>query len=493
MPESIHDLQLVVRENQREAVRRARRNLMLAAVSGKGANMADVAMARGLVLRERENSIFSDAWIPLAIIFILIGLAAGRNAAFIALGVVLLLIVGISTIWKNLSLWGVSYERRYDRTRVFPGEPITMTVSIQNDKTLPLTWLRFRDELPVPPDIGEAELSLAGQLTGDYLLQSVFSMQSHEKVQRSAVLRFPSRGYYKIGPVTYESGDIFTLFTRERQHQYIDTLVVYPQIWPLDALGLPPKEPFGELTTPQSLFTDPLRTRGIRDYQTQDRFRDIHWKATARRGQLQTKIYDPSVGMTIGVFLNVATFTRHWMGYDPDLLERAVSVAASVCNYGIQQGWGVGLYANGAVPNSDQPIRVPPGRSPDQLGNLLEALAAVTEFATGAIDVMVLRESPALPWVSTIVLVTAIVTEEMLVALLRLREAGRRVVLIALSDEPPPPIALWAHVEPIIIYHIPSGTPAFQAGHRSATATEAALSSIPTPEPVQLELEGASD
>jgi uncharacterized protein (DUF58 family) len=384
-------------------------------------------------------------------------------------------------------LVGVSYERAFDRTRVFPGEPIVMTATIQNDKALPLTWLRFRDNLPVPP-AGDGLPSLAADLVGNYVLQSVYSMQSRERVERKTTVRFPRRGYYRIGPVTYESGDIFTLFTLEREHRYIDTLIVYPQIWPLEELGLPPKEPFGELRTRQSLFTDPIRTRGIRDYQPQDRFRDVHWKATARRGHLQTKVYDPSTGMTMVVFLNVATFARHWMGFDPDLLERAVSVAASIANYGVQQGWGVGLFANGAVPNSDQPIRVPPGRAPDQLGNVLEALAAVTVFATGRIDMMVLRESTQLPWAATLVLVTAVVTEEILVALVRLREAGRRVVLIALSDDPPPLLhGAWA--EGLVIYHIPSTTPAFRAGHRSASATEAALSRIPTPEPVQLELE----
>jgi uncharacterized protein (DUF58 family) len=489
MPESLHDLQLVARENQRDAMRRARQNLMLAAATGSGLDMADMAGARGLVLRERENSIFSEAWIPLAIVFIVIGLIAGRNAGFIALGIVLLLIVAVSTIWKNLSLYRVTYERHFDRTRVFPGEAVAMTVTIQNDKVLPLTWLRFRDQLPVPPNADNWQYSMAGELTGHHVLQSVHSMQSHERVVRQAILRFPVRGFYKIGPVTYESGDIFTLFTREREHQYIDTLVVYPQIWPLSDLGLPPKEPFGEVKVHQSLFTDPIRTRGIRDYSPQDRFRDVHWKATARRGHLQTKIYDPSTGMTMAVFLNVATFDRHWLGFDPDLLERAVSVAASICNYGVQQGWGVGVYANGAVPNSDQPIRVPPGRSPGLLGNLLEALAAVTEFATGAIDMMLLRESPHLPWVATVVLVSAVVTEEILIALVRLQEAGRRVVLLALGDNPPPTIEVGRRVDPILIYHIPSTVPAFRAGHRSATATEAALSSIPTPEPVQLELE----
>jgi hypothetical protein len=123
------------------------------------------------------------------------------------------------------------------------------------------------------------------------------------------------------------------------------------------------------------------------------------------------------------------------------------------------------------------------------LGNVLEALAAVTEFATGAIEMMLLRESPHLPWVSTVVLVSAVVTEEILIALVRLREAGRRVVLLALGDDPPPHITTGGRIEPILVYHIPSTVPAFRAGHRSATATEAALSSIPTPEPVQLELE----
>jgi hypothetical protein len=82
-----------------------------------------------------------------------------------------------------------------------------------------------------------------------------------------------------------------------------------------------------------------------------------------------------------------------------------------------------------------------------------------------------------------LVLVSAVVTEEMVVALLRLKEAGRRVVLISLADDPPPGIGN------VLTYHIPSTVPAFRAGPRSASATEAALSTVPTPEPVQLALE----
>jgi uncharacterized protein (DUF58 family) len=144
------------------------------------------------------------------------------------------------------------------------------------------------------------------------------------------------------------------------------------------------------------------------------------------------------------------------------------------------------VYANGALPNSDQPIRVPAGRSTEQLSHILEALAAVSEFATGAIEWMLFRESPNLPWAATIVLVTAVVTPEITAALIRLKEAGRRVVLISLAEEPPP-----VNLGAVITYHIPADTPAFQteAGSQSRTATEAALSAIPTPEPVELELD----
>lgn len=480
MSQNIEQFELIVRESRKQAQKKARRNLITAAVTGQNVDTGDYARARGLVVRERENSIFSDAWLPLAFVYLLIGALSGWRPAWLALGFALLIIVAASTVWKNLALVGVTYERQFDRTRVFPGEPIEMTVVVNNYKPLPLTWLRFRDNLPVAPRLSDELTQLAGDLTGSYLLQHTFSLPGRAKISRKTTLVFPRRGYYKLGPVSYQSGDIFTLFTTERDHQYIDTLVVYPQIWPLAELGLPAKKPFGEVKVRRSLFTDPIKTQGVRDYQPQDRFRDVHWKATARRGHLQTKVYDPSVGMTLAVFLNVATFPKHWMGFEPALLERAVSVAASIANYGVGQKWAVGVYANGAVPNSDQPIRVPPGRNPDQLSHILEGLAVVTEFATGSIERMALRESTRLPWAATAVLVTAVVTEEIMITLLRLKEAGRRVVLISLAAEPPP-----ADFGGILCYHIPASAPAF-AGDSLSSPTETALHAIPAPEPVTL-------
>jgi len=484
MNKDVPIVQIGAPQNKRKQRQEARKRMRQALITGETFGQADFAQSRGLVLRERENSVFSDAWTAVAILFIIAGLIASRNMPLLALGIVLLLIVAVSSFWKNLSLLGVTYERSFDRTRVFPGEPVEMTLTIGNDKFLPLTWLQFRDELPVAPITESVFSHKASEITGRYILRSTFSLHGRERTHRSVILHFPTRGYYDLGPVTYESGDVFTLFTTSQTYKQKDTLVVYPQVWPLDALGLPAKEPFGEVKTRRSLFTDPIKTQGIRDYQPQDRFRDVHWKATARRGSLQTKIYDPSTGMNLALFLNVATLPKHWMGFEPDLLERAVSVTASVANYGAQQGWGVGVYANGSVPNSDQPIRVPPGRSTEQINHILEALAAVTEFATGGIEQMMFRESPHLSWAATMVLVTAVTSPEIIAALVRLKEAGRRIVLISLAEEPPP-----ANLGALLTYNIPLNAPAFQTENSQAAAVAtavAALSAIPTPQPVDL-------
>ena len=450
MSQHNYEFHLVDREDLKEERQEARRRIMQAAALGNDVDSADLALLRGLTVREREDSILSDAWVLVALIILIIGLLDGRNPALLSLSAVMLIVLGVGKVWKNLALIGVLYRRSFNQNHVFPGEAVEMTVTVSNNKRLPLSGLRFQDSLPVPPNSENVIARPIGETYAVYTLINSYSMHAHEEVQRNYTLTFPKRGFYQLGPVTYQTGDIFTLFRIEREYSYHDTIVVYPKIHPLEELGLPAKEPFGDLKVRRSLFTDPINTRGIRDYQPQDRFRDVHWKATARRGELQTKIYDPSTGMTMGIFLNVATMPKHWMGFFPEVMERAVSVAASLASYGSEQGWGIGLYANGSFPNSDQPIRVPPGRSTDQLTHMLEALAAVTEFATASIDMMLLRESPNLPWVSTIVLVTAVVTDETMVALLRLQEAGRRVVLISLAEESPP-----NKQGAILTYHIP--------------------------------------
>jgi hypothetical protein len=110
----------------------------------------------------------------------------------------------------------------------------------------------------------------------------------------------------------------------------------------------------------------------------------------------------------------------------------------------------VGLIANGHLPGGDQPLRLLPSRSPDQLVHILEVLAAVTAFATQPIEDMLLREAPRLPWGATLLVVSAIAHDDLLAALLDLSRAGRQVVLFTLAEQPP-----TQYLPGVLVYHLP--------------------------------------
>ena len=376
---------------------------------------------------------FNKAWIYLALILIPLGLI-GHVKAWLAVSAFLLTVLGVAWWWNRRSLVGIQYERLLSVKRAFPGEVVDLTLRLTNQKLLPLSWLMVEDQwsMNLPLLVGDLFPSATGKMG---LFRSALSMRWFERVSRRHQVRCTQRGFYPLGPVRLRSGDIFGLFQSERTQEDLDWLIVYPQVLPLEALGFPPKEPLGEAKAAWRIFEDPVRPVGVRQHQPGDSFRDVHWKASARRQELQVKVYEPTTSHNLVLFLNVATFARHWHGIDPIRLEKTIGVTASIASHAVEQRFIVGLIANGSVPHSDQPIKVPPSRRPDQLSRLLEALAAVTSFPTSSIEALLMAESPRLPWGATLVVVTSIVTDELRAAILRLREVGRRLVLVVLEDE----------------------------------------------------------
>ncbi|MGD9316264.1 MAG: DUF58 domain-containing protein, partial [Anaerolineae bacterium] len=308
---------------------------------------------------------FNKAWIQLALILIPIALIFDVPA-LLTISALLLSVLPIAWWWNRRCLKGVIYERYLGERRAFPGELVGLTVRITNQKLMPLGWLLVEDQwsMALPPENGVLFASASG-LTG--LFRSAFSIRWFERVSRRYRIRCTQRGFYSFGPVRLSSGDIWGLFRQDLRQPELDWLVVYPQVLPLEALGFPPKEPLGETKANWRIFEDPTRAVGIRDHRPEDGFRRIHWKASARRQELQVKVYEPTTSLNLVVFLNVATFAKHWEGTKPLLLEQTIAVAASVASHAVEERYLVGLMANGSIPHSDQPIKVLPSRRPDQL------------------------------------------------------------------------------------------------------------------------------
>ncbi len=375
----------------------------------------------------------------------------------LVLASLLVTIIPIAWAWQRVAFWRVTYERKLSETRVFEGERVSLSLLLSNRKWLPLAWIRVTDRMPlaIPPEekpLAPSHIPLTG------FLEQRASLLGNERARWDYHISCNHRGFYGIGPATIRSGDLFGLFEREWEHPRVERLIVYPRIFSLDDWGLPAKEPFGETKTRIPMFEDPTRIRGLRDYRPDDAPKHIHWRASARRAALQVKVYEPTINYNWVLFLNIATYEQAWQGIESARAERAIRLAASLANFAAEHKYAFGLIANGTWPDSDQRLKILPGRDPDQLRNVLEALAAVSYFVTSPIEQLLRRESPNLPWGATLIVVTPLITENLLAEMLRLQRVGRRLALVSLDQNWQPQELLGIVVHQA---HAPDDTRAF--------------------------------
>src|SRR5262249_35806508 len=137
------------------------------------------------------------------------------------------------------------------------------------------------------------------------------------------------RGYYQIGPTVLETGDLFGLHRRHRIVTKPVFLLVYPKVVPLRKYDFASQRAIGEVNLARLLFEDPTRNAGVRPYQVGDPLQRVHWRATARTGQLMSRVFDPTTlaGATILVDFHRDGYPSRGEPFRSDL---AVTPACSI-------------------------------------------------------------------------------------------------------------------------------------------------------------------
>ncbi len=401
-------------------------------------------------------------WYLLAIVLFIISAIARQPIVF--LFALCTLVIGlIPEIWYRLALRSLLLSQHVSHARAFYGDNVTLSISVENQKFLPLPWLEINDE--VSSDL----LVLNGKIEPTYkpkrsTLVNAFSLWSFQRVTRRYTLRPKARGVYTFGPALVRTCDPFGWLVREEQISAPTSLLVYPPIIPLENFGLAPHQPFGDHTMPRHLFEDPLRMVGIRDYLVGDDPRRIHWKATARAGELRSKIYEPNSQHHVLFFLEINTYKESWMGIDPDIQELTISASASLTQWALDEGYTVSLVANSLLTNllgtgmertpppinpapSSQlvaastqsfinQVKIPFARDDDQWERILSALARLVPYFGSPMHKLIDNEHNNLPFGTVVVLVSpgAVLAAETVESLLALRVRGASVHL-ALTGE----------------------------------------------------------
>lgn len=419
-------------------------------------------------------------WYYTALAIILLSLVI-RQPLLLLLGILALLVLASIDIWANYCMRELRYQRELSDPRVLFGEEFTFSITLENAKLLPLPWLEVEEAIA-------RALSFAGrsarvrQGTESVVLESLFSLRWYERVTRRYTVTCNQRGVHAIGPTTLRSGDVFGFLSREETLGNRDYLLVYPMVVPLSRFSLPARHPFGDYRAPRRLLEDPSRVIGVREYQYGDDLRRVHWKATARAMQLQSKVYQPTTTYTLVIFLNLMQQLDVWYGIHPELQELAICAAASISNWALDEGLAVGLYANSMMympeigmklPKSltasgdeaskeevsieaivaeqlqRRRIRLPPSSTEDQRRRIMETLARVQTYFGSPLEDLIQVERTHLPAGATVVVITGAISEPLIDILTRVQSAGHAVTLLFVGDTP-----ISKHLGGITVHHL---------------------------------------
>jgi uncharacterized protein (DUF58 family) len=355
---------------------------------------------------------------------------------------------GVARLWDRYCLSRVEFQRRLSADRVFFGEEVQLEVEVANRKPLPLPWIQVDDEIPAELTLLKGKTSPSHKINRA-VLGNLLSLNWYHRIKRRYRVQCHHRGFFAFGPARIRSGDIFGFFSREKEIEALDYLLVYPRMVPLEKLGIPSKQPLGDIRTSGHIFQDPILTLGVREYHFGDSLKRIHWKSTARLGRLQTKVFEPTTTVDMGIFLDVRTVEPPSWKFMPELLELVITVAASLARQALGEGYRVGLYVNQNRWFSRGLVRIPPSRHSDHLPQMLEALAQIHPSEIMPITRLVVNESRNLPWGSTMVVVSATPTDALLTTLIQIKRAGRKVALISVGGSEPP-----VSQDVLTVYHV---------------------------------------
>lgn len=221
------------------------------------------------------------------------------------------------------------------------GTRIPVSLMVQNRGKIPVLWILVEDLLPRQA-MGSSRPML--EIIGERL--QVMFLWGGESKELSYQIICKRRGYFQVGPTVMETGDMMGLYRRYRVTNDPQYVTVLPEVVPLQTYEIGSRRPIGEIRMRESIMDDPTRLRGIRHWQPGDPMRSVHWAATARTGQLHSKVYEPSsiIGATLVLDLHQQTTPSE---HEPVRSDLAITTAASIAAMLHDQNEPVGLATNG--------------------------------------------------------------------------------------------------------------------------------------------------
>lgn len=254
--------------------------------------------------------------------------------------------------------------RRVDPPRVPAGSPATVRLHLDNVSRLPSGVLLMEDALPA---------ALGGRPR--FVLDRIEPGGARDV---SYPVRSDLRGRYGVGPLSVRLTDPFGLCELTRSFAATDELLVTPVVSPLPPVRLGGDWTGGGESAARAVATSGADDVATREYRHGDDLRRVHWRSTARTGNLMVRREEQPFQSRATLLLDGRQAAHRGQG-PASSFEWAVSALASIAVVLGRAG-----FALQAVRETGQPLTVP--GSPVSDGALLDALATVSTSRERTLD-----------------------------------------------------------------------------------------------------------
>lgn len=247
-------------------------------------------------------------WIAIALAALLwfAAVAYGWSEALVAAAVVTAAVLLSIPFLFGRTAYDVDLD--LTRTRVVVGERAVGGLTLVNTTSRAL----LPSEVVLPVGAGRGVFDVPRLAAGD----------SHEEL---FAIPTSARGVLAVGPVSVLRGDPLGLFERTHDRRQAVDLFVHPRTTSLDGLSLGQLRDLEGLPV-QQLERDDVSFHALREYQPGDDLRHVHWKSTARTGDVMVRQYEQTRRSHFVVGLS--TLAEEYR--EPEEFEVAISVAGSV-------------------------------------------------------------------------------------------------------------------------------------------------------------------
>ncbi|MDR0270408.1 DUF58 domain-containing protein [Paenibacillus sp.] len=283
-------------------------------------------------------------------------------------------------ILGKYSLRKLDYDRHFSTGTCYAGDWIEMVEVIGNNRRIPIPWLRLEAMLPASLGFKRSKETWVseGEIYQNHT--SFFSLLARTRITRTHRVQCRSRGIFRMDTATMTGSDLFAIYMPSLKVTLRKRLVVYPSLRSDEELPSSWKTWQGELAVRRWIIEDPFLFTGVRSYAPGDAMNRIHWKASARIGELQVHQHGYSADPKAMILLNIEVTEQMWnVVTKPEVIEEALSYAATCTAALIHQGMAAGFASNAYLsPDTDARLaRLAPAYGLPHLEDLLEAMAAV--------------------------------------------------------------------------------------------------------------------